>query len=61
MQSNLSMIKKEANYFLLFLGDGDTTYRTPLLNILVSGRKFLLQFLKLFIVEVIYLMEEKEM
>ena len=35
---NLAMIKKEAEIFgLLFLGDGDTISRLPLLNIMASG------------------------
>ena len=37
MKSNLAMIKKEAEIFgLLFLGDGTTISRCPLLNILAS-------------------------
>ena len=40
MKSNLAMIKKEAEIFgLLFLGDGATISRFPLLNILVSAKK----------------------
>ena len=36
MQQNLSMIQKEANIFgVLFIDDGATIYRIPLLNILV--------------------------
>ena len=36
---NLAMIKKEAGIFgLLFLGDGDTILRCPLLNILNYGK-----------------------
>ena len=42
MQTKLSMIKKEVyNFALLFIGDGATISRTPLLNRLVSGKKFL--------------------
>ena len=38
MERNLSLILKESNIFgLLFLGDGATISRIPLLNILVSG------------------------
>ena len=37
MERNLSLIKKESDIFgLLFLGDGATISRVPLLNILVS-------------------------
>ena len=39
MERNLSFNKKQSDIFgLLFLGDGVTIYRTPLFNILVSGR-----------------------
>ena len=39
MESNLSLIKKESDIFgLLFLGDGATISRIPLLKILVSGK-----------------------
>ena len=39
IKSNLAMIKKEADIFgLLFLGDGDTISRCPLLNILASAK-----------------------
>ena len=39
MKSNLAMIKKEAEIFeLLFLGDGATISRFPLLNILTSAK-----------------------
>ena len=39
MKSNLAMIKKEADIFgLLFLEDGATIPRCPLLNILASER-----------------------
>ena len=39
------MIKKESNDFvLLFIKDGATIYRTPFLNIFVSGKVFLYQF-----------------
>ena len=41
MERNLSLIEKESEIFgLLFLGDGATISRVPLLNILVSGKKF---------------------
>ena len=41
MERNLSLIKIESNIFgFLFLGDGATIYRIPLLNILVSGKIF---------------------
>ena len=41
MESNLSLIEKESDIFgLLFLGDGATISRVPLLNILVSGKIF---------------------
>ena len=41
MERNLSLIKKESDIFgLLFLGDGDTISRIPLLNILVSRKIF---------------------
>ena len=40
MERNLSLIKKESDIFgLLFLGDGTTISRIPLLNLLVSGKK----------------------
>ena len=39
MERNLSLIEKESDIFgLLFLGDGATISRFPLLNILVSGK-----------------------
>ena len=39
MKSNLAMIKKGAEIFgLLFLGDGATISRCPLLNILTSAK-----------------------
>ena len=39
MEKNLILIKKEPDIFgLLFLGDGATISRIPLLNILVSGK-----------------------
>ena len=39
MKRNLAMIKKEADLFgLLFLGDGATISRCPLLNILDSAK-----------------------
>ena len=54
MKMNLSMIKKEAEIFgLLFLGDGDTISRCPLLNILTSAKKYQLLYWKLLIVRVI--------
>ena len=41
MESNLSLIEKESDIFgFLFLGDGATISRAPLLNILVSGKIF---------------------
>ena len=41
MERNLSLIKKESEIFgLLFLGDGATINRIPLLNIFVSGNVF---------------------
>ena len=41
MERNLSLIEKESDIFgLLFLGDGATISRVPLLNILVSGKIF---------------------
>ena len=42
MERNLSLILKESDIFgLLFLGDGATIFRIPLLNTLVSGKIFL--------------------
>ena len=39
IKSNLAMIKKEADIFgLLFLGDGATISRCPLLNIMASAK-----------------------
>ena len=39
MGKKLSLIEKESEIFgLLFLGDGATISRVPLLNILVSGK-----------------------
>ena len=39
MKRNLAMIKKEVEIFgLLFLGDGATISRCPLLNILISAK-----------------------
>ena len=39
MKRNLATIKKEADIFgLLFLGDGSTILRCPLLNILASAK-----------------------
>ena len=41
MERNLSLIEKESDIFgLLFIGDGATIYRIPLLNILVSRKIF---------------------
>ena len=41
MERNLSLIEKESDIFgLLFIVDGDTISRVPLLNILVSGNIF---------------------
>ena len=41
MERNLSLIEKESDIFgLLFLGDGTTISRIPLLNILVSEKIF---------------------
>ena len=39
MKTNLAMIKKEVEIYFLFLGDGATTSRCPLLNILASAKK----------------------
>ena len=51
---NLAMIKKEAAIFgLLFLGDGATILRCPLLNILFSAKKYQLLYWKFLIVRVI--------
>ena len=56
MKMILAMIKKEADIFgLLFLGDGATISRFPLLNILAYAKKYQLLYWKLFIVGVIYL------
>ena len=39
MDRNLSFIKRESDFFgFIFLGDGATISRIPLLNILVSGK-----------------------
>ena len=39
MERNLNLIKRESNISgLIFLGDRVTIYRTPLLNILMSGK-----------------------
>ena len=39
MENNLSLIKRDSDIFgFLFLGDIENIYRTPLLNILVSGK-----------------------
>ena len=41
MKSKLTMINKEADFFgLIFLGDGATISRSPLLNFLAFGKKF---------------------
>ena len=48
MERNLSLIEKESDIFgLLFLGDGTTISRVPLLNILVSGKKLPVAVLEL--------------
>ena len=48
MERNLSLIKKESEIFgLLFLGDGATISRVPLLNILVSGKNLPVAVLEL--------------
>ena len=48
MESNLSLIEKESDIFgLLFLGDGATISRVPLLNILVSGKNLPVALLEL--------------
>ena len=48
MERNLSLIEKESEIFgLLFLGDGATISRVPLLNILVSGGKLTVEVLEL--------------
>ena len=45
---NLILIKKESDIFgLLFIGDGATIYRIPLLNILVSGKNLPVAVLEL--------------
>ena len=45
MESNLSSILKESDIFLLvFLGDGATISRIPLLNILVSRKNIPVQY-----------------
>ena len=47
---NIEMIKKEAEIFgLLFLGDGTTISRCPLLNILASAKIHQLLYWKLLI------------
>ena len=39
MKINLTIINKESDFFVfLFLGDGVTIFRTPFLNILMSGK-----------------------
>ena len=46
MKRNLSMIKKEADIFgCLFLGDGATVSRSPLLNILATRKNILVTVL----------------
>ena len=48
MERNLSLIEKESDIFgLLFLGDGATISRVPLLNILVSGKNLPVAVLEL--------------
>ena len=48
MESNFSLIEKESDIFgFLFLGDGSTISRVPLLNILVSGKNLPVAVLEL--------------
>ena len=48
MKINLAMIKKEADIFgLLFLGDGATISRCPLLNILASAKNIIVAVLEI--------------
>ena len=48
MERNLSLIKKESDIFgFLFLGDGATISRVPLLKIVVSGKKIPVAVLEL--------------
>ena len=48
MERNLSLIEKESEIFgLLFLGDGATISRVPLLNILFSGKNLPVSVLEL--------------
>ena len=48
MERNLSLVEKESEIFgLLFLGDGATISRVPLLNILVSGKNIPVAVLEL--------------
>ena len=48
MKRKLSLIKKESEIFgLLFLGNGATISRIPLLNILVSGKNLPVAVLEL--------------
>ena len=48
MERNLILIEKESDIFgLLFLGDGATISRIPLLNILVSGKNLPVAVLEL--------------
>ena len=48
MERNLSLTEKESDIFgLLFLGDGATIFRVPLLNILVSGKNLPVAVLEL--------------
>ena len=50
MEINLSLIEKESEIFgFLFLGDGATISRVPLLKILVSGKIFPWQYYNLLI------------
>ena len=48
IERNLSLTRKESDIFeLLFLGDGDTIYIIPILNILVSGKNLPVSVLEL--------------
>ena len=48
MERNLSLIKKESDIFeFLFLGDGATISRVPLLKILASGKNIPVAVLEL--------------
>ena len=49
MKRNLAMIKKEADIFgLLFLGDGATISKFPLLNKMDSAKNILVAVLEIF-------------